>query len=389
MIDSILTAMSGLQAHQRGLNTISSNVANMNTPGFKGSQVDFTDVFNGSSDHSDGHAASGRGVAASRVSLDLRPGEIKQTGRDLDLALNGDGFFVVRNEAGLLRYTRSGAFEFDDDGVLVARGNAMKVLGHDVDGRLVEIGLDGKRTSAPAATTEVLLSGNLSSTDTDHTIEELAVFDRLGGKHTLKLTFTNNSSVTPGTWVVAVFEGTNQLGTGELAFDTSGKPTGTGLELDLPLANADPIRVNFALDPGATGFASGTTSTLALKKQDGRASGDITGISFTEGGVMKIAYSNGETIDGVTLALAEVADSAGLLADGAGLYLYQGASEPTLRKAGDDLSIAAKSLEQSNVDLTSEFSALILMQRGYQASSQVVSTANEMLQQLFEMKGGR
>jgi flagellar hook protein FlgE len=388
MIDSILTAMSGLQGHQRGLNAISSNIANMNTPGFKGSQVDFTDVFSGGGGQSGAEGAPGHGVDSTRVSLDLRSGEIKQTGRELDLALAGDGFFVVRDEAGTLRYTRNGAFEFDDKGVLVGRGNAMKVLGHDASGKLVEIGLDGRRTNPPAATSEVLLSGNLSSTDTDHAIEELVVFDKLGGKHTLKLTFTNNGAVTPGSWVVAVFEGTKQLGTGELAFE-NGKPKGTGTKLTLAVSNGDPIEINFALDPDATGFSSGTTSTLAMKKQDGRASGDITGITFTDGGVMKIAYSNGQTIDGVTLALAEVADSAGLVADGAGLYLYEGVAEPTLRKAGDDLRVTAKSLEQSNVDLTSEFSALILMQRGYQASSQVVSTANEMLQQLFEMKGGR
>lgn len=388
MIDSILTAMSGLQGHQRGLNTISGNVANMNTPGFKGSQVQFTDVISGDPDAGGEAAAGGRGVDASRVSLDMRAGEIKQTGRDLDLALNGDGFFVVRDAAGMLRYTRNGAFEFNDKGVLVGRGNDVKVMGTDANGKLVEIGLDGQRTSPPAATAEVLLSGNLSSTDTDHAIEELIVFDKLGAKHTLKLTFTNDSATTPGSWTVKVFEGTQELGMGPLAFE-NGKPTGTGLKLSLALKDADAIEVNFALDPEATGFSSGTTSTLALKKQDGRASGDVTGISFTEGGVMRIAYSNGQSVDGATLMLAEVPDSSGLVADGAALFLYQGTDEPSLRKAGDDLRVTAKSLEQSNVDLTSEFSELILMQRGYQASSQVVSTANEMLQQLFEMKGGR
>lgn len=388
MIDSILTAMSGLQGHQRGLNTISGNVANMNTPGFKGSQVDFTDVFGGNR-QAGGDAAQGRGVDASRVSLDLRPGEIKQTGRELDLALDGDGFFVVRDEAEALRYTRNGAFEFDDKGVLVTRGSAMKVLGYDANGKLVEITLDGRRTSPPAATSEVLLSGNLSSTDTEHAIEELVVFDKLGGKHTLKLTFANAGTTTPGSWTVVVLEGTKQLGTGTLQFGTDGKPTGSGMKLTLAVTGGDAIEVNFALNADATGFSSGTTSTLALKKQDGRASGDVSTVTFTAGGVMKIAYSNGQTVEAATLVLAEAADTAGLISDGAALYLYEGTTAPTLRKAGDDLRITAQSLEQSNVDLTNEFSALILMQRGYQASSQVVSTANEMLQQLFDMKGGR
>ena len=391
MIDSIFTAMSGLQGHQRGLNTISNNVANMNTPGFKGSHVDFTDLFSGgqgTGQQASGDATGGRGLDASHVSLDLRAGEIKETGRDLDLALNGNGFFVVEDETGTLHYTRNGAFEFDAKGVLVGRGNAMKVLAHDANGKLTEISLDGRRTNVPVVTTEVLLSGNLSSTDTEHTIDELAVFDKLGGKHTLKLTFTNDGVTTPGSWIVAVFEGTTQLGTGKLSFD-GGKPSVDKLKLSLALAGTDAIDVDFTLDTDATGFSSGTTSTLALKSQDGHEAGQITSLSFDDHGVLKLAYSNRQKVDGPRLALAEVQDDRGLIADGAAVYTYTGRKPPTLREAGDDLRITAKSIELSNVDLTSEFSALILMQRGYQASSQVVSTANDMLQELFDMKGHR
>lgn len=387
MIDAIYTAMSGLQGHERGLNNISSNVANMNTPGFKGAHVDFTDVFTGTG--SDGNErADGRGLDASHISLDMRAGETKETGRDLDLAIGGDAFFTMQDDSGALRYTRNGGFEFNDKGVLVQRGTSMKVLAHDASGKLVPVSLDGLRTNAPAVSTEVTLSGNLSSTDTDHSIEDLTVYDKLGGKHTLKLSFTNNNATEPGSWVITVFEGTTQLGTGKFIF-TNGKPSTSSVKVSLTLSGADPVDVNFTLDADTTGFSSGTTSTLASKKQDGHASGQIASLTFDERGVLKIGYSNGEKLDGPALVLAQVQDEVGLVATGHAVYSYVGDRPPVLREASDDLRIAAKSIELSNVDLTSEFSALILMQRGYQASSQVVSTANEMLQQLFEMKGAR
>ena len=387
MIDAIYTAMSGLQGHERGLSNISSNVANMNTPGFKGSQIDFTDVFSGGgSPGSDG--AEGRGLDASHVSLNMAAGETKETGRDLDLAIGGDAFFTLRDETGALRYTRNGGFEFDDQGVLVQRGGEMKVQGHDAGGKLVNVTLDGLRSNEPAVTDEVTLSGNLSSTDTDHAIEELAVYDALGGKHPLKLAFTNGTGADAGTWLLTVSEGTVQLGTGKFPF-VNGKPTSTSIKLNLALAGTASQEVNFVLDADTTGFSSGTTSTLALKKQDGHAAGQITSLTFDERGVLKIGYSNGQKADGATLVLAQVHDDGGLVAAGAAVYSYVGNQPPVMREASDDLRITAKSIELSNVDLTSEFSALILMQRGYQASSQVVSTANEMLQQLFEMKGAR
>src|SRR5262245_50880298 len=164
MIDSVFTALSGLQGHQRGLSTISNNVANMNTPGFRGSHVDFTDVFSGGGTGGQpGESTAGGGLNASRVSLDLRAGEIQQTGRELDLALHGDGYFVVRDKAGALRYTRNGAFEFNDEGVLVGRGHEMAVMARDAAGNLSQIALAGLRNSPPSATTQVLLSGNLTS----------------------------------------------------------------------------------------------------------------------------------------------------------------------------------------------------------------------------------
>ncbi len=387
MIDSIYTAMSGLQGHQRGLSTISNNVANMNTPGFMGSHVDFSDLFGdgGNAARQDSEAPRGGGLDASRVSLDLRSGELAQTGRDLDLALNGDGFFVLSDEAGGLRYTRNGSFEFDDSGVLVERNTSMKVQSRDADGKLGDIALAGLKTNSPVATSEVLLDGNLSSTGTDHTID-VVVFDKLGGQHDLTLTFSNDAATTPGSWVVTVLEGSKELGSGRFSF-TGGIPSDSSVPLTLAFDGTDPQDVAFTLDSDTTQFSSGTTSTLAVKSQNGREHGQISSTTFDENGVLKIAYTNGQSVEGPRLVLAQAQDDTGLVSEGGALYKYLGDRPPALREAGDTLGVTAKSIEQSNVDLTGEFSALILMQRGYQASSQVISTANEMLQQLFEMKG--
>lgn len=392
MIDSIYIAMSGLDGHQRGLKVISNNVANMNTTGFKGASLNFTDMLGGGAEGAGWSASgngSGQGLAASQTLLDMRAGELRQTGRDLDLALQGNGFFVVQDDTGALRYTRAGDFEFNSDGALVGRGHGMKVMGRDANGQLVPITLDGLKLNAPKASTEIVLTGNLSSTDTDHTIDALVVYDKLGGAHTLRLQLTN-SSTTPGTWLVAVFEGTDKIGEGELKFENGlPAPGSSPLALTLALKGTDAADIQLVLGSDVTGFSSGTTSSLGLKSQDGHGLGQISSLKFDETGVLKITYSNGEKADGPRLVLAQLRDESALEAVGDALFSY-GAKEPALlRDAGDDLKITGQALELSNVDLTEEFSALILMQRGYQASSQVLSTANDMLQELFEMKGRR
>jgi len=392
MIDSIYTAMSGLQGHQRALSTISHNVANMNTPGFRGSHVDFVDLITGGDEGGSqgaGEGTGGRGVDASHVSLDMRSGEVRQTDRDLDLAIDGDGFFVLQDETGALRYTRNGGFDFNSDGVLVGTGNRMKLMGFGGGDQLVPVSIDGLRSSAPALTTAVTLTGNLSSTDNEHTIDSLPVYDRLGGTHNLKLVFSADTAA-PGRWNVVVSEGSQQLGNGTFVLENA-KPAATGdtLKLNVTWPGTEAAEVTFKLDADTTGYSTGTTSTLALKKQDGRSSGTISGLTFDEQGVLKVTYSNGQSAQGPKIALAKVSDEAGLLSRGGAVFSYEGTRPPTVHPVGDGLRLAVKSLELSNVDLTSEFSALILMQRGYQASSQVASTANDMLQQLFEMKGRR
>jgi flagellar hook protein FlgE len=390
MIDSIFIAMSVLRGHQRGLDVISHNVANMHTPGFQGSSVDFTDVFGGAAD-GDGHdAPAGGGLDASRTTLDLRAGELQRTGRDLDLALEGEGYFVFRAASGALRYGRGGGLELDPAGRLVGRGHGLEVMAQQPDGMLAPLRLDGLRSSAPKATHEVRLTGNLSSTAGEHAIDPLPVYDRLGGAHNLRLAFTRDTGGGFERWTVRVSEAGRELDSAALEF-VGGRPLGgaSTLRLSLGLAQAEAIDVGFVFGSEVTSFSSGATSTLAVEGQDGHGPGAISGLSFDTSGRLEVAYSNGQSAQGARLALAQLRDAAALRPVGDGLFAYEAGEPVTLRTGGEDLRIAGQSLELSNVDLTREFGALILMQRGYQASSQVIGTANEMLQQLFDLGSRR
>jgi flagellar hook protein FlgE len=391
VLDSIFIALSGLRGHQRGLDVISHNVANMNTPGFKGSTVGFADILGPDGGRSGAQdAAGGGGLDAPRTTLDLRAGDTQQTGRDLDLALEGDGSFVFRDAEGALRYGRGGAFEFDARGRLVGRGHGLQVLARAAGGALEPIALDGLRLSAPHATTELRLTGNLSSTATEHAIDPLVVYDRLGGAHTLRLAFTRAAAAGFERWTVQASEAGRALDQAVLEF-AGGRPLAGAapLKLRLDLGQAEPSEVALVLGPEVSAFSSGSSSTLALDTQDGHASGSIATLGFDAGGRLQVGYSNGRTASGARLVLAELHDDGGLQPLGEGLFGHAGGQAPRLREAGEDLRVKGGTLELSNVDLTREFGALILMQRGYQASSQVLGTANQMLQELFDLGGRR
>jgi flagellar hook protein FlgE len=402
MIDSIYLALSGMLGHERGLNVIGNNVSNMNTTGFRGSTVSFSDLFSGAPPNhlrdgrTTGEDAVGRGLATPRTQIDLHTVQAQQTGRDLDLSLSGEGYFVVQDGSGAIRYTRNGAFEFDKNDELVLSGQDFKVMSRDGSGNLVPISLKGLETSAARSTTEVTFNGVISSGnsagDSDVTIRTLDVFDKTGNKHTVALKFSRDTSGPANGavhWKMTVTENDIEVGSGTLEFIGSQVAIGSSpLHVTLSLQGTDPTDIAFNFDD-VQAIAVGNSSTLAVQKQDGFGTGTIATETFDAEGTLKITYSNGQTATGPKLALAQVSDDRGLVEIGNALFAYQGTQSVAYREAADDLRVQAQSLEPSNVNLTSEFSQLILMQRGYQASSQVISTANDMMQQLLEMRGTR
>ncbi len=394
MINSIFVALSGMRGHERGLNVISNNVSNMSTPAFRGSIVSFTDVFvGGSQSELTGQQRLGGGLDASRTILNLRTGDPQQTDRALDLFLKGDGFFVLQDEDGETRYTRNGRFDFNDEQELVTLDQKFKVMTRNASGALVALTLKDLQVSQPKATTTVTFEDVLFPDDSEHTIDSLTVFDNLGAAHKLRVVFQKEPASGGATaqFQIIVSEGGTEIGRSTLQLLGSSVLGNPVLPLTLTLGNTtQPISFDFTsmiVIPQGTGSTQQTS--LRVKQQDGRASGTIATKTFDEKGVLKLTYSNGETADGPKLALAQITDQLGLIEVGNSAFAYRGSQAVTLREAGDDLQVQSQSLELSNVDLTQQFSELILMQRGYQASSQVISTANDMLQELLQIRGNR
>jgi flagellar hook protein FlgE len=389
MLDTIYIGMSGLMGYSRGLRVIANDTANLNTPGFKGSSLQFADTFyaNGGASGS-GQNQIGYGLNTGSTTLNFQAGELRQTGNSLDLAVDGQGLFVLRTAGGQIVYTRDGEFQFNNDGILVSRTDGSTVLGIGADGKLQQIGLAGLRANSANATTTVSFNGNLSSTSTDQTVGGVKVIDASGGEHDLSVSFTDASATAAGSWTVKILDGTTEVGSGTIVF-ADGKPVAGSAKVSVSYQPAGqaamPLVFDFSGD--VTSFAAGDLSTLAMSTQDGFAAGALTSAGFDADGALALAYSNGQTVKGIKIAMARFDSTAAVASTGDNEFTALDASAWHVGAPGGAFgAVKSGQVEVSNVDLSQEFSDLVIMQRGYQASSQVVSTASDMLQELFAMK---
>lgn len=389
MLDSIHIGVTGLVGYQQGLRVIANNTANLNTPGYKSSTLQFADLFYASAGSGRPDLQLGNGLDTAGTHLDFRQGDMRQTGNGLDLAVDGEGFFVLRNDQGHTRYSRAGQFQFNPQGVMVHRSDGSAVQAIDATGSLGSISLAGLQVAAGKPTATAKFTGNLSSSVPVQTVGAVKVFDSLGEEHVLSVKLTNTATAQPGSWKVELLDGTTVIGTSELLF-TDGRPPADASRLTFtyaPLGRAaQALVLDFSTD--VTSFASGNLSTLAMSSQDGYAAGQLTKVSFDAAGTLVASYTNGQTVKGARLALAHFSTPDAVEALGGNLFGAADGMAWQIGAAGEGSfgSLKAGMLEISNVDLSREFSDLVVMQRGYQAASQVVSTANDMLQELFGMK---
>ena len=398
MFESIYLGLTGLAAFSRNLTVIGNNVSNMNTPGFRASEMAFSDLFyeNALSDRNDGSGARlqlGSGVGVDGTRLLFTQGSLRDTGNPTDLGIDGSGFFVLRT-ADRTAYTRAGDFSFDSDGFLVARDGA-RVAALGAGGSLADLGIGSLRTNPPRATSTVHFVDNLSSGDSDHSVDVTA-FDAAGGSHPLTVKFTNNGTVTPRSWRVEVSDAAGgAVASGEIRFNGDGSPASGFNSLAFTLNAAGAPATAIALDfgeagtfSGATNFSAGSDSTLKTSSQDGFAPGAMTSVTFDPDGTVAVSYSNGQSARGARVALATFASPEALAALGGARFGNGNGQAAVLGGPGDPGfgAIRAGALESANVDLAQQFGELIITQRGYQAASQVVSTANDMIQQLLDMR---
>lgn len=394
MFDSIFIGTTGLLNHAKGLRVVGNNLANVNTPGFKSSAMQFTNMFeqgSGNTQLSSGYgngSGMGTGLSTLGTQISFRAGLDQATGNPLDLNINGNGFFAIKRD-GELMYTRSGDFRFDTDGILV-NSQGDQVMGLDENGQLNTISVETLGRSLPKTTTNVVFGGVLSSTVTTapvpFNVNGVTVIDPEGVNRPLNIRFTNAGA---GTYSVAVTtEAGAAVATGSIQF-TAGAPVAGSDSISFSYTPAGGTAFDVKLDFSKNVSSAPGSSTLSFRSQDGYAVGVKTDQTIQADGTLKIQYSNGQTALGQRIALADFQTDQALIESGGGAFKKVDGEtvEYGYATVGSFGNFVAGHREGSNVDLAEEFGNLILMQRGYQAASHVVSTANDMIQQLFDMKG--
>ena len=404
MMDAIYTSLSGMQAYSTGLDVISNNVANLNTVGFKSSTPEFENlVFQSASASLSGEPAnsqSGAGVTAETLTQSFAQGQMSATGAPLDVGIDGNGFFVL-NDNGTTLYTRAGQFEIDKSGNVVDTATQAPVMFSTPTSTFGPLNVNSAQTDPPVATTTVTLSGNLvqnTTTPTTFATPTITVYDSSGASESLTVHFAQNAT-NPLAWTAQVEDASgNVIGTQALTFNANGTLAAgsTSITAAVTPVSAPKYNITFNLGTagtfgGVTSTASGTTSTVQASNVDGQPTGTLTQYAFTNAGQLQITYSNGDTKTIGTLVLAGFQTQDQLKELNNGTFIAVGGANPTLgTPLGQGLgTIDGGNLEMSNVDLTTQFTALITIERGYQAGSQLVSAAGDMMQQLIDMSRDR
>lgn len=382
MQQAFFTGLAGLLTFSKSLDNISNNISNMNTAGYRGSDVFYKSLSN-----------DGKGIGASigGETMRLESGGVRQTGSSTDLAISGQGYFILKGEHGYF-YTRAGNFEFNNEGILTDNSTGFAVQSMNDKGALTDITVATKESLPPEVTTEVNFAGNLSTDDTEHSITNVTVFNTAGEAVKLTLNFTNNKSVTPGSWLIDIKDAAGTvIQSAELTFNPDGSPNVSSLILTLP--SSEQVTLKFGTEntlDGSTSFSGGTVSTLGATVKDGYALAGMMGVSFSPEGELKLLYSNGEIVDGGRIGLAYFSNEQDLKRVDGVYYEAQTGNEPKLGFANEQQfgGIIGSSLELSNVELSKEFADMIIVQRGYQASSRVMNIANQLIDTLYENTRG-
>jgi flagellar hook protein FlgE len=393
MLRSLYAGISGLRSHQTMLDVTGNNIANVNTTAFKSSSTQFQDTLSQLTQGAGGPQAGvggtnpaqvGLGVLVAGVSTNFAQGSTQATGRATDLMISGDGFFVTRS-GNQTSYTRAGTFDFDAEGRLTTPDGSLVQGWGAVDGQINTGGPLGNITlplnavSPGRATTTATLGGNIPSDSATGAVlvREVEVFDAAGSARSLTLTFTK----TEGGWNVAGSDPQNPAGpaTGgiDLAF-ANGVQTSTGA------LTVGGIAVNLGTLSG-----SAKLTTVAVTATDGRDAGTLESYSLSKDGTLIGSFSNGASVELARVVLATFTNPAGLEKTGGSSYRATfNSGEAQIGAPGADGfgSVTSGALEMSNVDLSQEFTNLIVAQRGFQANARIITTSDEVLQELTNLK---
>ncbi|MBI4245882.1 MAG: flagellar hook protein FlgE [Candidatus Rokubacteria bacterium] len=406
MLRVLSTGVTGLRANQAALDVIGNNVANINTSGFKASRASFADLMSQTLSSEQAPTTNTGGKDAMQIGLGTGLGAIRSifsqgviatTDHQTDLAIQGNGLFVLQNGSDTI-YSRAGAFSIDADGKLID-----STTGYRVQGTGGDVTIAPGSTIAGNATTQSVFGGNLDASQADGTthVATFTVNDSLGVARTLTVTFTKDFAGGAGQWDWAVTESDANItglagATGTIDFDSAGAiSAGATGALSITYAAAAGVTTPQAvtLDFGSatntvpmTGFAG--TSTAAMTSQDGFAAGSLQSFGIGTDGSIIGSYDNGRTQTIDQLALAIFANPAGLVREGQNLFRESENSGPASvgnAGSGGRGTLMAGALEGSNVDLAREFTELISAQRGFEASARIIRAGDEVLQTVVNL----
>jgi flagellar hook protein FlgE len=407
MMRSMFSGVAGLRNHQIRMDVIGNNIANVNTIGFKGSRVNFQDILSqtiqGASAPQGNRGGTnpmqvGLGVAIASIDTIFTDGSTQTTGKQTDLALQGQGFFVI-NDGAKSYYTRAGNFDFDTAGNYIVPGTGLKVQGWmanaagvvNTNGPTGNIVVPVGTSMAASATTTLDYTKNLNAEATVIPVtsyqNSVTVYDSLGTDHLINVTFTKTganawswSATTTDTTIGGLpAVGTVNFGpTGAFALQTGGP-----LVLTAPGANNLNIVMNFS---GMTQYAGESTVTGT---GNGYTSGALENVVIDTSGVLTGKYSNGRSQALAQVSLATFNNPGGLIKAAENMYEESnnsGNAQVGTAASGGRGKIAPGTLEMSNVDLSAEFTNMIVTQRGFQANSKIITPSDEMLQDLVNLK---
>ncbi len=400
-------ALSGLNAASSDLTVTANNIANVATTGFKGSRAEFADLF-ASSQQGVSATAIGNGVRVANVSQQFSQGNIDFTDNSLDLAMSGQGFFVL-NDNGALSYTRAGAFQVDNGGYVVnAKQQRLQVYPPLANGGFNTGGFSdlslSTGVSAPQATTNVDVMLNLpasaaqpatalfdpADTTSFNNATSLTIYDSLGAAHTASTYFVKGAAAND--WTTRLYvDGTAVGGAQALTYSNTGQLVTPALgditfPTYTPATGAAPIDMTFSF--GATS-QFGENFTVNSVTQDGFTTGRLIGIDIDSSGVVQARFTNGRSNALGQVAVANFANPQGMQQLGDTAWAETFASGQPIRGVAGSSGyglVQAGALEASNVDITEQLVNMITAQRNFQANAQMISTADSITQTIINIR---
>jgi flagellar hook protein FlgE len=406
MIGSLYAGISGLNANSWAMSVIGDNIANVNTTAFKSSRPSFANLLNQSLAGYTGNEV-GKGVTVAGLDASWNQGSLETTGNATDLAINGKGFFIM-SDNGQELYTRAGAFHFDQDGNLV-NNSGLVVQGWDVStggiigGATTDVTVPLGGTVPAQATQEFTANINLDATAVDGETfsTSFIVYDSLGNDIPMTVTFTKTANPNEWSWAATVPASAGVMAggdTGTLTFNPDGSLAAGGVDPSMSVnwstGAASPQTISWDLYEDSTASNGSMTqhavpSITSFTNQDGYLAGTLQSITINEEGTISGTYSNGQINNLYQIAIADFPSYAGLTKLGGNLYGASLDSGQVLRGVpgqGSMGGLSTNALEMSNVDLATEFVRLITTQRAFQANSRVITTSDEILNELINIK---